>query len=751
MFNKHTTIYTENNSLNIQIVHIDFDLNKIAYYDLNQEPVKRRNNTRGNHKPSSLAARVQRKPSVMDINDFQESISNYQYKVARTEYNNGLYVPANKPHLEKIRIRDERIEAAEYNYDLIAPIVEDDEKFRDFLYRNQAQKYIEEISLESGVSRVQISRLLSQYCLRGGCKNAMYPNYRFCGSNYQPAKEINDPQAKRGRPSTRTNYRNFTAKDEELIKDHIRKLGKKKFKQYSYQAQYELFDYHKQSKAINYEEDGVTKTRRVPLPQRECISYSQYYNYVKKLERDQSFAFRSKGEKTYLREYKNRLKRARDGVYGPSFRYEIDATIEDLYLSFPYFTEERLSIGRPTTYKAVCPYSGIVAGIHVGIGGPNWKGVMQLLYNTFTDKVEFCKQFGIVIDHETWPCDVICNELTIDNGVEYPSENIVQILEELFGIDCINYTKIYYGQGKGNVEGSFEIDKKESIQFMPGYVERQPERGSAHASNSALYTYDEFMRLLIIQTLIRNNEAFNNRNHDQVMSEQGVGATALEIWNFGMRHYMNNGRGKRMPKEELMFGLLPTGKASTTEKGIKFKKLYYTCNHAAQKGWLTADKSRPVKKLDVRYFDGSTNKIWYRHEGKIYTAHLNSHSEIFENRSWFDALHRLELYELEKAQRKELERENRFDQRNITKEITDQAIERFKNSRSTQNKAPSNKISTIAYLEQIRRDHKSSSLINLLLSDNKDDRETLSGTTLQINSKKTINDKNFLSIYGGNN
>lgn len=749
MFQKHSIIHTESGSIKLLVVDVNHQFNKISFFDLNREPVQRKTRKSSDQKPSIRGLRIQRKPSSMELQDFSQMLNGYDYLVERAEYNNGLYVPERKPHLERQRIIEERTEAAECNFDLIRPIVEDPDKRYAYLYTDRAQQCIKEISLETGVSTAHISRLLSQYFYRGGCESAMFPNYRYCGCNYQPIEEGNGEILKRGRPSSRTNYRNRTQSDEKNIERHLRKLGKRKFKQYSYQAQYEIFDYHYQSEEVAVEDDnGVKSIRRVPRPQSGSISYNQYYHYVKRLEKDQSFAFKAKGEKFYLVEYTNRLNRARDGVGGPSFRYEVDATREDVYLAFPYFVEQRLSSGRPTTYRAVCSYSSMVVGIHVGIGGPNWQGVFQLLYNTFTDKVEFCRRFGVDIEYDDWPCDVVCTELTIDNGVEYPSKNMAQILEERFGIDCINYTAIYTGQAKGTVEGGFEIDKKEVIQFMPGYVERAPERGSRHASNFAMYTYEEFVRLLIVQTLIRNNEVYNNRNHDQVMSEQGVKATALEVWKFGMRQYMNNGRGKRFPKEQLLYGLLPSDSATTTDRGIRFKKLYYSCDHAAAKGWLTSSKSRPVKKLDVRYFDGSTEHIWYRHQGKIYTAKLNSHSEIYKNRSWFDALHRLELYEQEKTKQSEIERQRRFAQKDHTEEVKAEAKKRFLGSEALSTKAPVKKLETIAYMEKIKQNLAASSHLHTLLGGNKEESATLSDTQIRVNTQKHVQDKNFMSIYG---
>ena len=690
---------------------------KIAYYDLNREPHQRKSRSELPNKSAVRPTRIQNKPENMFLDEFNDHIAKYDYQVERAEYQNGLYIPKQFPKLKRDALVMEREQSAVDNYDLIRPIIEDEEKYNEYLYYDSGNQHIQKISQDTGVKAPQIARLLAQYFFRGQSQDALFPNYRYCGCNYQPALEVKVDSPKRGRKAKYTEYRNRLPQDEKLIKEFLRKLGQRLFKRFNYTQHFRLYDFYYQSRNVVTEnEDDEKSTRRVPLPESDCISFAQYYSYIKQLEKDRTFAWRKNGERLFLKEYESRFGRARDGVYGPSFRYEIDATVEDVYLIFPYFHEQRLSSGRPVTYRVSCAYSGMVAGFHVGIGGPNWQGVMQALYNAFTDKVEFCERYGINIATWQWPCDVPCNELTIDNGVEYPRVNMAQILKESIGIDCINYIAIYHGRGKGGVEGGFEVDKKEVIQFMPGYVDRLPEKGDSHASNFATYTYHDFIRLLIFQTLIRNNEVFKNNIHDQVMSEEGIDSTSLAVWNFGMEHYMNNGRGKRFPKEQLLFALLPSGKAATTSRGIKFKGLHYSCEFAASNNWLTDHKSRAEKTLEVRYLDSDTNQIWYRYEKNVYTAYLNDHSEIYRNRNWFDALHRLELYTKEKAIQKRKEREARAEQLNDTSAQTALAKQRLKDANAPTSKSPQKHVSTMALIEKSMQNNATSNLFREILT-----------------------------------
>jgi len=716
MFQRHSLIHTSNNSLQYLIVDVNYQHGKVAYFDLNYEPTPRKSISKSPKVSTVRPKRVQSKPRHMSFEDLNHHLSSFDYQVERAEYQNELYVPAHYDKLRRDGLIQERTAKADELFELIRPIIEDDDKRYEYLYTDRGNRHIKELSVATGVKASQISRLLSQYFFRGSCRSAMHPNYRYCGCNYQPVLEVKADLAKRGRKAKYTEYRNLLPKDEENIRTFLRKLGKRLYSSRGYTQKYRLYDYYYQGEdEVVINDEGLKSTRKIPRPQSDCISFQQFYNYLKKLEADRTFAWSKNGQKQFLKEYESRFGRARDGVYGPSFRYEIDATVEDVYLFFPYFTEQRLSSGRPTTYRVSCVYSGMVVGIHVGVGGPNWQGVLQALYNACSDKVDFCDRYGIPIEHEQWPCNVVPTELTIDNGVEYPSKNMEQFLSANLGIDCINYTAIYSGKSKGGVEGGFQVDKRDIIQDMPGYVERIPEKGDAHGSNFGIYTYYEFVQLLIVQTLIRNNEVYKKNIHDQVMSQHGVSSTSLAVWDFGMKHYMNGGRNKRFPKEQLLFALLPSGKASTTSRGIVFKKLHYSCKFAHSQGWLSDSKNRPVKKLEVRYFDSDTNWIWYKHEGKVYAAELNDHSEIYRNQNWFDAMNRLTLYNKERAILKAKEREARFQQQDIKSDITGEAKSRIKGTKAATSKSPKGQLKTIAYLEKKMQDQNTSSLLRDIL------------------------------------
>ena len=730
MFRKHTEIITPTGSLHLRIVHATRD--KVAYYDLNKSVVKRK--PRADKPLQKRRSRLQSKPLTMDAQKLADMLSHYQYEIRGIEYDNGLYVPRSKSPNEQLEIKLKRRDNARFNYDLIKPIVEDSEKTYEYLYTDRGTELIKEISAESGVNAAQISRLLTQYFYRGSCFNAMYPDYRKCGSNFVLPLVPTEGMSKRGRKSSDTYFRGRTKLDEDNILKHLERLGKKKFMRMPHTKQYEVYDFYFQSKKEKYiDEDGKEIVERKPLEENECISYDQYYTFVRAAEKEGRLKWQQKGDKRYLSEYRSKLKRARSDVPGPAFRYEVDATIEDVYLIYPYNKKERLSSGRPTVYRVMDVDSGMTVGFHVGIGGPNWRGVMQALYNAFTDKVEFCKQFGVDITHKDWPCNLLCTELAIDNGVEYPKKNMMQLLDEKMGIDCINYLQIYAGYTKGTVEGEFQHTKNDIIQFMPGLVERIPEKGDTHASNLAVYDYDKFVHLLIINTILRNNFVPKPRVSSKAMEVEGVRATSRARWNFGLRHYMNNGRGMTMNKEDVMFKLLPRSLAATTAKGIKYRNVYYHCEHAARQGWLNANPKRPVKKLDIRYFDGSTDKIWYKHDGVVYEATLNTEQDdTFEGVTWFDVSHKQSQKTSDLVEQQRELRQARFIQKNNTQRITKEALDALKGLTRPNAKSSQSTVKALKEITKANMDRQTASMIStLMVGESKSKEETVSMETLQ--------------------
>ena len=91
----------------------------------------------------------------------------------------------------------------------------------------------------------------------------------------------------------------------------------------------------------------------------------------------------------------------------------------------------------------------MITGIYVGLEGPSWIGAMMALDNMIADKVEYCREYGIEISEEQWPCRHLPEIIIADRG-EFEGYNVENLINNL-NIKIEN-TSPYRGDLKGIVE-----------------------------------------------------------------------------------------------------------------------------------------------------------------------------------------------------------------------------------------------------------------------------------------------------------
>src|SRR5699024_10390344 len=140
-----------------------------------------------------------------------------------------------------------------------------------------------------------------------------------------------------------------------------------------------------------YKENGELKYRiwdatRTP-------SYHQFYYWFKKLEDPKKDIQFRKSTKEYELKHRPILGNSKSETNGPGTRFQIDATIADIYLVSSLDVNK--VIGRPVIYAVFDVYSRIITGLYVGLEGRSSIGKMMALGNLFAYKVEYCYQYGI--------------------------------------------------------------------------------------------------------------------------------------------------------------------------------------------------------------------------------------------------------------------------------------------------------------------------------------------------------------------
>lgn len=106
--------------------------------------------------------------------------------------------------------------------------------------------------------------------------------------------------------------------------------------------------------------------------------------------------------------------------------FEIDSTPADIIL----VAEDRETIlGSPTLYMVKDVFSRLIVGFHITWSHASSVEQMVAIENTATNKVEFCRRYGIEIEESDWPCAHLPSMISGDRGElkARMSENLVNI------------------------------------------------------------------------------------------------------------------------------------------------------------------------------------------------------------------------------------------------------------------------------------------------------------------------------------
>lgn len=117
-------------------------------------------------------------------------------------------------------------------------------------------------------------------------------------------------------------------------------------------------------------------------------------------------------------------------------------------------------------YLASDVFSHMVTGVRVGLGGPSWTDLSELLVNAMTDKVSFCARHNITITEEQWPCHHVPQAIRTDRGSEYTGWNSDSLTTEL-GITLIE-TPTHRPDLKGLIERVIRTVKYAALYWLPG-------------------------------------------------------------------------------------------------------------------------------------------------------------------------------------------------------------------------------------------------------------------------------------------
>lgn len=492
----------------------------------------------------------------------------------------------------------------------------------NLLEKSSRNNKLEEISYLSGLSLSKVKKVFSRYWQRGMNKNALIPDYINSGGK---GKEKNLTGNKIGRPK-RADYNgeiisgiNITDEVKRHFNIAINKYYRNKEKitlkeTYTLMLRDFYSNHYKENDEMKYK---VWDTSRIP-------TYDQFYYWFKKNEDIKTdIAFRE-SDKEFNLKYRLLLSNSTVETDGPGTRFQIDATIADIYL-VSSLNRNRI-IGRPVVYAIIDVYSRLITGIYVGLEGPSWLGAMMALDNMITDKVVFCEGYGIKISEELWPAKHLPDIIIADRGEfeGYSPENLINNLNVK-----IENTSPYRGDLKGIVERNFRTLNGKVKHKTPGAILKEfRKRGDGDYRLDATLTLEEFTKVYINIVLHHNSKIIEKYPMQKEILADEIIPNPINLWNWGIEN--KKGRLKTVDRDILRLNILPKGKAGISRAGIKFKGLTYSSERAIKEQWFLHTSKRSI---EIIYDPRNIETIFIPHDnGLSYErCYLTERSKQYNN------------------------------------------------------------------------------------------------------------------------
>lgn len=469
-----------------------------------------------------------------------------------------------------------------------------------------------------------VRKYLRKYWQRGKNINALLPDYANSGAK---GKEREPGEMKRGRPRKSSSEGiNVDRQTKKIFRVALEKY-------YLTTKKNRLTDAYKMMIKEFFAEDIYYEggVQRVKIKNEEKLpTLTQFKYWYDKEYNIPEVTIARKGRIKAEKDYRALLSNTLSEVDGPGSRFQIDATVGDVYLISKF--NSNWIIGRPVIYLVIDVYSRMIVGIHIGLEGPSWMGAMMALANTVTDKKKYCAEYGIDITKDDWPSEHLPDVLLADRG-EFEGYNVNRLIEA-FNMEIENAAP-YRADWKGIVEKHFDLIQKRVKPFLPGYVDTDfQERGARDYRLDAVLTLEDFSKIIIKQLIFYNTKHYlKGYDREPDIIRDNIEPVPLNLWNWGIKN--RSGKLRYYSEELVKAHLLPKENATVTEKGIKLKGMFYSCETALKEHWFERSRQKGSWRIAISYDPRNMSNVYYMNPTtrKFENCYLLPVSERYKNAS----------------------------------------------------------------------------------------------------------------------
>jgi putative transposase len=498
-------------------------------------------------------------------------------------------------------------------------IIKDEIENTALFYPRERGAAVKRMMAVSGATHQTINRFIRRYWQRGMCKNALLPDYVNSGAKGKPRQS---EKAKLGRPRTvRSGVgTNITPVIERVFHQVITsKLLIEKNTAIS-QAY---------ASALNLIGALMPELQPEELPTPEQFRYFYQSRYAKTLvvEKQHSAV-------KFAKDIRPLKSTSTAETFGPGHRYQIDATIADVYLLSEH--DRSRIVGRPVIYIVQDVFSRMVVGLYIGFEGPSWVSAMIALAHIVEDKVAYCQRFGIEISEDDWPTKGLPAVILADKGEINGTK--VEKFAEAFGVHIEN-ASARRGDAKGIVERAFKTVQDEFKPYTPGVVEAvmSTKRGGHDYRQDATLNLPEFTRIILACVLYHNTDkGLEGYDRTEDMPTD-LPLIPIELWRWGVSNL--TGRLRTAPEQLVQINLMPHFEATVSELGVNLFNCFYTCPELIKAGWLHRSGTKRPDKVLVAYDPRTADHIYIRPSSDLseyWVCDLTDRSRRFRGLSFWD-------------------------------------------------------------------------------------------------------------------
>ena len=625
----------------------------------------------------SLSGRS-RKPNDFIIEDIIKGETNGRYEIKPPQISEAKNVEDTLT--EKERIHRDKI------WNIMQFIVESEPEIYD---TRQRYKLLRQAANVNGIDPTNIYRWLDMYWRSGKTKNAYIPGYSKCGG-------------KGNRRKTYSKNTSYDVQNGKIIDDEDRRNFQKAINSY-------YLTRNKTSLRVTYEkllQDFYTEKRDTSndnarlklLPSNDIPTFRQFSYWYSKSRDAVKETIKREGESQYNLNNRSLLGRSDYGLMGPGAQFQIDATVGDIYL-VSRFDRNNL-IGRPVIYFIVDTFSRMVTGMSISLEGPSWAGASLALTNMAANKVAYCKQYGITITENEWPCHHVPASLLCDRG-EMESKNADNLVNAL-GIRIVNAPP-FRADLKGVIEQQFRTINTDTIALLPGSVKPDmSKRGGNDYRLDAILDIDQLTQIIIKCVLYYNNTHYMEYfDKNEAMIRDGVEAIPIRIWEWGVRNY--SGALRAFTEEQVRLAVLPLSKATITAKGIRFKGILYSCDRAVREAWFEKARAGGTRQVTAAYDprDMTNLYIWNSDNEKYDICTLLEWNQKYTGKYLDEISYEQQKEKLYEKRLKHTETEAKV---NLNADVETIVNEAKKMSAGQPDKSKSERVSQISYNRGIERE-----------------------------------------------